>query len=227
MFLRGWSKPLSFVGALLLACAVNAQAPNYQNVGLAKAGQIPYPPNTRLPGLVTLDVRVDATGAIQKIVVVRDVPPLTDAAQSAVNNWKFTSAMKAGQHVPGIIRVHVVFNPFNPGDVSIPYPPLPAPETGQSLAGVFQPPNLKTASYAVYPVNTVASGSVVLDIKVGTDGGVQGARALGGEAGGPLNAMATRAIHGWSFVPATDEGHPVVAHTIVAFVFPSPALGTP
>jgi TonB family protein len=170
-----------------------------------------------------LDVSVDATGAIQKIVSVRDVPPLTNAARTAVNTWKFTPAMKGAQRVPGVVRVDVVFNPFNPGGVSIPYKPLPPPETGKSRTGVFQPPNIKAANYALYPVNTVASGTVVLDVKVGADGSMQGVGVLGGEGGSPLTGMATRAVHNWSFTPATYEGQPIVAHTIVAFVFPSPA----
>lgn len=212
---------------LALASATSAQAPTYQGAGLARAGQIPYPPNTITPGLVTLNVNVDATGAILKIVSVRDVPPLTDAARTAVNTWKFNPAAKGGQRVPGVARVTVVFNPFNPGNVSIPNKPLPTPDHGGSVAGVFQPPDITTANYATYPANTVASGTVVMDVKIGVDGSVQGIRVLGGEVGGPLTATATRAVHSWSFSPATYEGQSVVAHTTVAFVFPNPAVGTP
>ena len=50
---------------------------------------------------------------------------------------------------------------------------------------------------------------------------------VGNEAGGPLTGMATRAVHNWSFTPATYQGQPIVAHTFVAYVFPSPAQGTP
>lgn len=224
---RRWCYALSCVLMLGLISAAGAQAPTYQPVGVARAGQIPYPPNTITPGLVTLDVSVDATGAILKIASVRDMPPLTDAARTAINTWKFTPAVKGGQRVPGVTRLDVVFNPFNPGDVSIANKPLPPPETGGSLTGIFQPPDIKAAKYATYPVNTVASGTVVLDVRVGTDGSVQGTRVLGGEGGGPLTAMATRALHNWSFSPATYEGQPVAAHTVVAYVFPSPAQGTP
>lgn len=215
------------MAALVLVWGVSGQAPAYQGVGVAKAGNIAYPPNSQSPGMVTLDVSVDATGAVAKMVVARDVPPLTDAVRSAVNGWQFTPAMKGGQPVRGVARVNVVFNPFNPGNVSIPNKPLPPPDTGGSVAGVYQPPDVQTANYAVYPVNTVASGTVVLDVKVGADGSVMGARVLGGEGGTPLTGAATRAIRGWSFVPGTYEGQAVVSHTIVAFVFVSPAVGTP
>jgi outer membrane biosynthesis protein TonB len=227
MSARRWSYAAFCVLLFGLIPAAYTQAPTYQPASLVRASQIPYPPNTITPGLVTLDVSVDATGAVQKIVAVRDVPPLTDAVRTAVNTWKFTPAVKGGQRVSGVVRVNVVFNPFNPGDVSIPNKPLPPPETGASLAGLFQPPDLKTANYATYPVNTVASGTIVLDVKVGVDGSMQGARVLGGGAGGPLTGMATRGVHDWSFAPATYEGQPTVAHTVVAYVFPSPAQGTP
>jgi outer membrane biosynthesis protein TonB len=39
-----------------------------------------------------LDVSVDAKGAVQMVDVVRDVPTLTSAAESAVKSWKFKLA---------------------------------------------------------------------------------------------------------------------------------------
>ena len=214
------------VVTLCCTWVASGQTSKYQGAAVAKAGSIAYPPNSRTPGMVTLDVSVDATGAVVKIMVARDVPPLTSAAQSAVNGWQFAPAMKGGKAVPGVVRVNVVFNPFNPGDVSIPTQPLPTPDTGGQLAGVFQPPDVQAASYAVYPVNTVASGTVSLDVKVGADGSVAGTRVLGGEGGTPLSGAATRALRGWTFVPATYQGQAVASRTVVAYVFVSPAVGT-
>lgn len=226
-----WGRNLRWIGGGLLviglcwAWAANGQT-KYQGAAVARAGNIAYPPNSRTPGMVTLDVSVDASGAVVKMVVARDVPPLTSAAQSAVNGWQFAPAMKGGKTVAGVVRVNVVFNPFNPGDVSIPTQPLPTPDTGGAVAGKFQPPDVQTAKYAVYPVNTVASGTVVMDVKVGADGSMAGARVLGGEGGTPLSGAATRALQGWSFVPATYAGQAVASHTVVVYVFVSPAVGT-
>jgi outer membrane biosynthesis protein TonB len=195
----------------------------YEPARAASTSDIAYPPQSGTPGMVTLDVSVDGSGGVQKVVAVRDVPPLTGAAENAVNGWKFSPAMKGGQPAPGVVRVNVVFNPFNPGDVSIPNKPLPPPETGGSVSGVFQPPDVRTANYAVYPPNTVASGTVVLDVKIGPDGGA-GFKVLRGAA--VLSTAATRAIKTWVFVPGTYEGKPVTTHMVVAYVFVSPAVGT-
>jgi outer membrane biosynthesis protein TonB len=214
--------------ALALAFAIEtggqgSDSAKYEPAKAISTGNIAYPPQSSTPGMVTLDVSVDGSGAVQKIVAVRDVPPLTNAAQSAVNGWKFSPAVKSGQPVPGVVRVNVVFNPFNPGDVSIPNKPLPPPETGGSVSGVFQPPDVRTANYAVYPPNTVASGTVVLDVRIDPDGSA-GFKVLRGVA--VLSTAVTSAIKTWVFVPGTYEGKPVTTHMVVAYVFVSPAVGT-
>jgi outer membrane biosynthesis protein TonB len=209
--------------ALAFAIKTGGSDSKYEPAKAVSTSDIAYPPQSRTPGMVTLDVSVDGSGGVQKIVAVRDVPPLTNAAESAVNGWQFSPAMKAEQPVPGVVRVNVVFNPFNPGDISIPNKPLPPPETGRSVSGVFQPPDVRTATYAVYPPNTVASGTVVLDVKIGPDGSA-GFKVLRGAA--VLSTAATRAIKTWVFVPGTYEGKPVTSHMVVTYVFVSPAVGT-
>jgi TonB family protein len=217
---------LAMAGLALAAWVGVAVGQNrgYLGVGVTRVGDFAYPPNTRTPGLVTLDVSVDATGAVQQVVAARDVPPLTAAAVSGVNNWKFSPAMNGGQAIGGVARVQVVFNPFNPGDVSIPNKPLlPPANASGNVSGLFQPADVHTANYAVYPANTVASGTVVLDVLVGSDGSVKRMRVLRGAA--VLAGAATHAVRSWAFVPAMHEGNPADSHETVAYVFVSPALG--
>jgi TonB family protein len=159
----------------------------YHAAGLARGGEIAYPINSRTTGIVTLDVSMDAKGAVQMVDVVRDVPTLTSAAESAVKSWKFKPALANGQAAAGTVRVHVVFNPYNPGGVAMPNAPLqPASSKGGESSGEYQPADVKTASYATYPVNMVAGGTVILR----DDGKVEGARAL--RSVGTLTAAATR-----------------------------------
>lgn len=196
----------------------------YKAAELTTAGDVTYPLNTRTPGMVTLDVRVDSSGNVQKLTPVRDVPPLTSAARTAVNTWKFSPATLGRQPIAGVARVNVVFNPFNPGNVNIPNKPLAPPETGGAVKGVFQPPDVQAANYAVYPANTVVSGTVVLDVKVGSDGSIAAVKLRHGPS--VLSVPATTAVKNWTFVPATYEGNPVESHEIVVFVFVSPQVGT-
>jgi len=143
-------------GMLLLAVAALAQtgAEKYHAAKIVQAGDIPYPINTRTPGFVSLDAVVDSSGKLQNMIVVRDVPPLTDAVQTSVKNWQFSPAMDGGQAVTGVVQIDVAFNPFNPSGVGLPGASLQPPNaTG---GGDFQPANLQNATYATYPPNTVA-----------------------------------------------------------------------
>ena len=54
---------------------------SYHGPGVGHATDIIYPANTQTMGIVTLDVSVDATGAVQNVSNVRDVPPLTIVAR--------------------------------------------------------------------------------------------------------------------------------------------------
>jgi TonB family protein len=195
----------------------------YHSAGLAMASDITYPMNSRAPGFVTLDVNLDSTGAVESVAVVRDVPPLTGAAQSAVNGWRFTPATLDGQSVAGILRVDVAFNPYNPSGVGLPGESL-QPASG-SLSGDFQPAQLLKANYANYPPNTVASGTVVMQAHIGSEGRVHGANVVRGKVGA-LAGAATKAAKSWNFSPATYKGQAVASDVAIVFVFATPQAGT-
>ena len=91
----------------------------YNGAGIARGGDIPYPVNASITGMVTLEVTVGAGGGVEKVQTVTDTPPLTDAATNAVKNWKYSPAMLDGVPVAGVVDVNVVFNPFNPGGAGI------------------------------------------------------------------------------------------------------------
>jgi hypothetical protein len=209
--------------SLLAGVWVRGQsAGKYHAAGVEQAGDIAYPINSQAPGFVTLDVSVDASGAVQGVAVVRDVPPLTTAAQSAVKGWQYTTATLDGQGVAGTVRVDVAFNPYNPGGVGLPGETLQPASGGAS--GDFQPAQLQKAGYATYPPNTVASGTVVLVVHVGHDGKVRGVNAVRGK--GALYGAAMTAARAWVFAPATYKGNAVGSDVVVAYVFASPQAGT-
>lgn len=218
------------VSLLVLMVLVGAgqaqeQKPKYEPVKVVSTSGMAYPPNTRTPGMVTLDVAVDASGTVQKVTAQRDTAPLTAAAEESVRSWQFAPATMGGTPIVGLTRVDAVFNPFNPSDVSIPNKPLPPPANPQvQVRRVFQPADVSSANYAVYPPNTVASGAVVLDVTIGTDGSVKETKVLQGVD--VLAASAQKAVGNWQFTPATYEGKAVESHEVVAFVFVKPEIGT-
>jgi len=197
----------------------------YRGPVLGHTGDIPYPMNSSTTGIVTLDISVDSTGAVQNVGIVRDVPPLTSAAQSAVASWQVIPGMVNGLAAPGILRVNVVFNPFNPNGVGLPSPPLqPAKTNDGPNKADFQPAQVTEAHYATYPPHTVKAGTVVLQVHVESGGQVQGVIVARGT--GSLSGTASKAVKNWKFVPASYRGKAVASDVVVTYVFASPAAGT-
>jgi len=220
-----WNQTV-LAGVALLATGLWAQeaGENYRPAGVSAAGDVAFPPDSAVTGVVTLGVAVDATGAVQDVKVIRDLPPLTAAAQQGLKSWKFAPAVKNGKFEPGSVRVHIVFNPFNPGDTDAAAGQEPSASDGGASDDDFQPAQLQTATFAQYPENSVASGMVLVQLNVDADGVVQGARVMKGA--GPLAGAVTRTVKSWTFSGATYKGNAVRSVVPVAFVFASPAQGT-
>ncbi|MGB7435120.1 MAG: energy transducer TonB [Candidatus Acidiferrum sp.] len=218
---RAWVVGLG-LWMMAIAPSGQAQQPKYHGAGVSQTSGIAYPINAQQPGFVSLDALVSSNGLLQSIVVVRDVPPLTDAAQGAVKSWQFTAATLDGNGVPGLVRVNVVFNPYNPSGVGLPGESLQPPQA--EVVSDFQPAGLVKANYAVYPPNTVVAGSVVLKIHVSAQGKVSNVAVLRGKD--PLNAPSITAAKTWVFTPAMYKGKSVGSDVIVVFVYASPEAGT-
>jgi len=222
-----WRWPVAAaVGILALCGAMWGQTGGkYHGAGVARAGDVPFPVNTAITGMVTLEVSVSATGEVQKVQTVVDTPPLTGAAANAAKTWKFLPATIDGVSVAGVVDVDVVFNPFNPGGVGIANGTPTPPESLDWSKGDFRPARVKSATFAAFPANTLTSGTVVVILKVGSDGSLIGVRSL--KNAGVLSGAATQAVSGWTFRSATYKGAAVESYLPVAFVFPSAALGSP
>ena len=233
-----WVRMSRTIGILVLAAllasvagegtrAVSHHEPRFHSPDLARAGNIPYPPNTLAVGIVSLLVTLDARAQLQSVQVLRSFPSLTGVVQDAVQSWKFTAAAMRGSPVPADISVSAVFNPYNPGGTSFQalaldpprFEPTPAPG-----GPAFLPPQITSASFAIYPVNSVAWGTVVLDATIDATGQVAKVRAVHTVAS--LTTPAETALRTWGFAPATLDGQPVAANIVVAFVFPR-NLGRP
>jgi hypothetical protein len=213
-----------FSATFLLATTLAAQtgSEKYHAAKLVQASDIPYPLNTRTPGFVSLNAILDSSGSLQDTVLVRDVPPLTDAVKNSLKSWQFSPAMENGQAANGVVQIDVAFNPFNPSGVGLPGAPLQAPDA--TNLGNFHPASLQNASYATYPPNTVAYGTVVLQVHVGSDGKVHKITPIGGKA--ELSTPSVAAAKTWSFTSATYKGKNVGSDVVVVFVFAPPQAGT-
>jgi TonB family protein len=71
--------------------------------------------------------------------------------------------------------------------------------------------------YDELPANTVANGTVVLDVTIRKSGQV--ARVRTARSVADLTPSAINAVKSWSYNPATVNGTPNASRMVVAFVF--------
>lgn len=198
-------------------------APHFVPPDITSATDIAYPINNIASGLVSLQVNLTATGQVQNVLVVRDIPGLTARAVSAVTSWTFTAAKLDGQAVASSINVQVVFNPGAPQNQNLqltPGAPVPQPNPPGYL-----PPTLSQVSYAVYPPNSIAQGAVVLDAQVDKSGQIKKLTPI--RAVPSLTQAAIAAAKTWSLNPAKLNDKPQDAKLAIAFVFRSPTISNP
>jgi TonB family protein len=214
-----------FAGTILLLSLIAAPAgpkthksSQFSPPGITSAGNIAYPVNTLASGAVSLLLSLDGSANIQNVQVLRDSPPLTSSVQDAVQLWTFTPASLKGNPVASEISVTAIFNIFNPaGGAASQNLALAPAQPVYPDASQFMPPQITSATFANYPVNSVAQGTVVLDVTVGAAGQPKQIRVIYDVP--TLTQQAVSAVKTWGFNAATIKGQPVLAHVIIAFVF--------
>jgi TonB-like protein len=185
---------------------------------ITAASEIPYPVENVASGLVSVSVNLSATGQVQDVQVVRDVPGLTSIVTSIVSAWTFVPGKLDGKAVPSTISVQVIFNPSVPQNQPLQVQP----------ANLVTPPNppgyitpeIAAASYATYPPNSVGQGAVVLDVLIDKYSEVKKPVAI--RPVPSLTPAAIAAVKTWTVNPATFNEKKMDAKMVVAFVFRRP-----
>ena len=213
---------LVFVGFAATRTKVSA-GEHFVPPDITAAGDIPYPVDNIASGLVSLAVNVTAGGQVQNVQEVRGISGLTAVATNAVTTWTFSPGKLDGVAVPSTINVQVVFNPGTLQNQNLPLQPgaLVAPP----LPAGYEPPQMAQASYAVYPPNSVGTGTVVLDLVINKFSEVKEVTPI--RFVPSLTEAAAAAVKNWTVNPATMNEKKLKAHVIVAFVFRSPSNSTP
>jgi len=190
---------------------------------ITTASDIPYPFDNIASGLVSLSVNLTAAGQVEGVQEARGVPGLTAVATNAVSRWTFSPGKLDGAAVPSTIIVHVIFTPGALQSQNLPLQPgaLVTPP----LPSGYEPPQMAQASYAVYPPNSVATGTVVLGLLINKFSEVKEVTPIRSVAS--LTEAASAAVKNWTVNPATLNEKKLNAKVIVAFVFRSPSNSTP
>src|ERR1700722_13311760 len=164
---------------------VSAQQ-SYSSPEVTSAGDAYAPYNVILDGLFVIDVSIGDDGSIQGIEALRNPGGMLGNVKSAVQNWKFQPAGEGRKAKSSGMTVAFVYRPtnylgFGAAPVKDFTPVIPsAPSDDGSEAS--SPVGILSFAYADYPINSVASGSVVLQATVDSAGDVKNVNVLHGMA---------------------------------------------
>jgi TonB family protein len=205
-----------------LPCALAQQT--YNPPAVTSAGDAYTPYNVVFDGLFVLDVSIADDGSIPKIEALRNPGAMLDAIETAVRTWKFQPALSGRKAQASRMTVAFVYRPgnlqtFGAAPVEGFKPVVPSSQADDTI-GDYVPIGITSFAYPEYPVNSVASGSVVLQANVDDSGNVKNVAVLHGMAG--FNRFAQGALKNWRFQAATVRGQPVTSNIVVAFIFQAP-----
>ncbi len=199
--------------------------PRFTPPSLATAASITYPINSGAAGVVVVAVNLDDAGKIKNTDVLRDIPSLTSPVLLSVQEWTFHPAMLDGAGVDSTITVTIV---FNPSDYRLAGTETPA--LGKEVmilsqdANGFLPPKTTTASWANYPLNSVAQGAVILEARVSRSGHVTHVTPVWAPF---LAKPSIEAAEKWAFEPATFDGRSIDANAAIGYVYRPPNIAVP
>jgi TonB family protein len=214
-------KSAPVIGFLLLALAwPNIAQEIYNSPEVASAGDTYVPYQVVLDGLFVLDVFVDGEGAVQGIDAVPDPGAMLGAAKTSVRQWKFRPASREGRSAPSRMTVSFLYRPPNYGNATA-VPPKQFSPVVPTEHDNYVPIGVLSFAYPAYPVNSVAWGSVVVQVTVDNSGEVKGVDFLHGMD--VFNNFVSDALKKWRFQAATLAGKSITSKTVIAFVFQPPA----
>jgi hypothetical protein len=98
-----------------------------------------------------------------------------------------------------------------------------AQQGGKEARRRFDPPAVVTATEAVYPLQSVVSGTVVFEVSLDDAAKITDIRVVRGIAS--LTEPAERSVRQWTFQAAKLNGKPVSSKIVVAFSFVPPNVG--
>lgn len=229
--LVGFQNPLNELGNVrrlllvtlfLLPCALGQET--YKPSEVTSAGDAYTSYTVVFDGLFVLDVGIGDDGSISKIESLRNPGGMLGAIEPVVRTWKFQAALAGRKARASRMTVAFVYRPGNlqtfgaaPTEGFTPViPSARADEAGKGYA----PVGILAFAYPEYPINSVASVSVVLQATVDSEGNVKNVGVLHGMAN--FNRFAQAALKNWRFQAAMLNGKAVTSNIVVAFIFQAP-----
>jgi eukaryotic-like serine/threonine-protein kinase len=175
---------------------------------------MPRPVLSAGTGEAVLELRVDRMGRVSGAAVLLDGPQVTTGIREFVRGWGFSPAREDGRPAQTRVLVAALFRQPSPGGPHARGQPPVRP----SSPSVPWPIVLVSPDYPPPPVRAAL---VLLEVTVGTEGGINEATVLRGEA--PFLRAALTAARLWRFRPGEREGRPALAIAYLIFGFHGPA----
>jgi hypothetical protein len=150
----------------------------------------PYPPNAIDGGTVVAVLHVSA-GSVDRIDILQGDEPFVPPVQSALGRWRFKDSEAGNVLVVVNFRAPTLYSAGSPARKIAP---------ARSVPGLAYPEKVIDPAY---PPNSLAEGSVVLDLDLSETGSVSKARILQGL--GSLTEACVSAVRKWLFIPARDK----------------------
>ena len=161
-------------------------------------------------GVVTMDITIATDGSVTDVRVLNPTPPFVEPALAAVKQWRYTPTLLNGQPVEVLMTVTVKFALGSD------------PNQSQAVraGGIVPEPKLIKHVAPVYPPDAMAAGKegmVILDVTIGKDGSVVGAKVL--RQFPMFEAAGLDAVRQWKYTPSTLNGEPVEVLIVVTIHF--------
>ena len=197
----------------------------FKSADLVSATDVPYPVQSIAIGTLVLEVIVSETGKVEDVQPIRKIESLTEAAIDSVKSWQFNPASLDGKSVRSRTAIAVTFNPAAIPAANVPLPPLSPKARSHRNALQPQPVDVVAATFPQYPVNSIASGTVVLRVSVDEVGRLEKTIVVRGITS--LTSPAIHALKEWKFKPAELDGKPLPSSIALAFVLRPPPPRSP
>ncbi|MGH9343089.1 MAG: energy transducer TonB [Terriglobia bacterium] len=187
-------------------------AVRFEPVKVVAATPTIYPMLSIASGTVILRIEVNNAGAVEKVDVVHGIPSLTEEAERSVRQWKFKPALLNGK--PWVSDITASFSFSRPLPLGL---PLKLTPTSGEQTPLFAPVEVDSAIQAFYPAAVITSGTVILQVIVGSSGAIDRVKTIQGIQW--LTEQAEQAVKEWKFEPARLDGKPVASPMIASFIF--------
>jgi hypothetical protein len=185
-----------------------------QPAALKYAAAPAVPLDTPFAGVVVLAVQPGVLGDVQKTTPLVGGSPFLEPSVAAVANWQFNPVGGQGKQPPVsatiVYRARQIFSSV--GAIEFPEWQL-APD---------RPPTPRVIVEPIYPVNSIAEGVVIFQLKISPEGLIDDIATV--QDVPSLTDAARKAVQGWTFSPGTIASKPAAGTAIVAISFLRPIV---